>query len=234
MLTIVKQVAYFLKTNAREFIVTVMLFAGLSVVIELSLWLPLEQDKPENWNAGAINMGDLSRYFVAAFALNLVLHIVFILKLDAINSERRLTTLAHIGDTATLLLPMVLGNIVIAIVCLSGLALFIIPGIYFFIRLCLFDLVLVLQRPGVFRAMALSMQMTKGIAMQLLQALALSVLVFIALISLLSTGLSSLGLPYSLQSFANEIVAVIGTLFWLTIRYRYYLLQLQQQPVEGA
>ena len=224
MAEVLKQVLYFLKSNITRFMLLLVVFAGINTIIGQVLWEPQLESLELGLDSAAPNLklGDLSRYMFALFVVNLLLQVLLIIKLEGISSgdsERR-------SIVFSVLLPVLLGNIIIACVCLLGLTLFIVPGVYLFVRLCMFDIIMVLKRPPVLTALAMSMSLTRGISWQLFTII-LASFVFFGMATGILTGITE-GLGSAAQSFGNELLATIGSLFWLTVRYRYYLLNLSK------
>ena len=225
MAEVLKQVLYFLKSNITSFMLLLVIFAGINTIIGQILWEPQLESLELSLDDSAapnLKLGDLSRYMFALFVVNLLLQVLLIIKLEGISSgdsERR-------GIVFSVLLPVLLGNIIIACVCLLGLTLFIVPGVYLFVRLCMFDIIMVLKRPPVLTALAMSMSLTRGISWQLFTII-LASFVFFGMTTGILTGITE-GLGSAAQSFGNELLATIGSLFWLTVRYRYYLLNLDK------
>ena len=220
MAEVLKQVLYFLKGNIARFMLLLVAFAGANTIIGQILWEPQLESLELGLDSPAANLelGALSRYMFALFVANLLLQVLLILKLEAINSgasEQR-------SLVFSVFLPVLLGNIIIACVCLLGLTLFIVPGVYLFVRMCMFDIIMVLKRPPVLTALAMSMSLTRGISWQLFIIILASFVFFGLTTGILSNITESLG--GAAQSFGNELLATIASLFWLTVRYRYYLL----------
>ena len=228
MAEVLKQVLYFLKSNIARFMLLLVVFAGVNTIIGQVLWEPQLESLDLGLDSAPPNLelGALSRYMFALFVVNLLLQVLLIVKLEAINSGDSDARSSALSTVFSVFLPVLLGNIIIACVCLLGLTLFIVPGVYLFVRLCMFDIIMVLKRPPVLTTLAMSMSLTRGISWNLF-IIILASFVFFGLTTGILSNITD-GLGGAAQSFGNELLATIGSLFWLTVRYRYYLLNLDQ------
>ena len=228
MLDILKQVLYFLRQNFRILLPLLLLFTALSLGIERWLWTPVEQELAINQvggEASTLVLGTMARYLFAAFLLNILFQLCLIIKLEGINGEREVGPGELVARLGSVFLPVLLGNLVIGLLSMVGLVFFVVPGVYVFLRFCMFDLIMVLERSSVGQGLRRSVAITQGITWQLFLFVALGIPAIMAVSLVLESIFAGSGSGSIILSTAIELTAAVAALFWLTVRYRYYLLQ---------
>lgn len=205
---------YFFRNNYKIF--------GLYIAVYLISWNLLEIILEEFVLVG---MGD-SKNISLLMLLNLIVGAIFqcgfIVIASEINSGHKRSIFLALRKGFMFLPFYLLASILMNIALIFGFILFVIPGIYLYLRLCLFDFFIIIEDKDPFRALQKSWQATKNNVFNNFKVI-FPVIIMMAIFVIGGLQLNNLYYFPGFDLILNLIVWNIGSLLIL-VRYRIYIL----------
>ena len=233
---ILTQTGYFCWSNRQPLLILLIPFALLGLIGNLLFWYPIEQQWAEQETAGSLVWitSAASRYLIYIFLLGVLLQINGVYLLSCLH-QGIFWSWRTLANWMIRFFPIVaLGNVLISMLSFVGLLFFILPGLYCYIRFSLFDFSVLLEQRSLLAALNQSLRYTRTIVWQIIGILILTFSLFCLLNISLSILLRGLSLPSLLIHLSEEIIALAGSIFWLVMRYRCFLLLREKQEISSS
>ena len=234
------QVFYFLRGNARAIALPLCVFALAGTLINEWMFAsdaaaPLMGERVDLNDHGvqALIQRMLVLFAIVYMTTSTLMHIIFTALFNRLGKGESAPGVGEIVTTVLRCFPSVfIGGMLVVIVSVLGLSAFILPGIYLYARLCLFEVLVVSERLNVFAALSESFRLSRDFVWSLIGVLFFALSVSLLLASIVPTALLGIGLPDFFANLGAELVVTFGGVLWLAVRYRVYMLARSVQAAD--